>query len=72
MVVTSLTYTQKWLTKLGLFSLYPELNEEIMAPLLGLLAAVLTSRIMAIVKERKEQQEQTQQTQQAKPQKKSK
>ena len=63
MVVTSLAYTQKWLTKLGLFSLYPELTEEIAAPLLGLVTAVLTARIMAIIKERKEQKEQKEQRQ---------
>ena len=54
MVITMFAYTQQWLTKLGLMKIFPELPEEVAAPILGLVSAVLASRSFAIYKEMKE------------------
>ena len=56
-VVTLVGYTQKWCTRMGVMDLYPELSEEIAAPLLGLMVGVLASRIIKIVIEEREKAE---------------
>ena len=46
LILTLLSYQNKWCTRMGWMNIYPELSEEICSPLLGLMVGIMASRLI--------------------------